>query len=102
MYRRLSREFQALAKDGNAQRMEMEDALKQLDRATRLIQSVMAVADDREWLEDMLLEGTVTLGQCTGLITEAFRLLSEANAEQQQPGNRQARRAASRARLTDE
>lgn len=99
MYRRLSREFQALGRDGNADRLSLDEALRQLDRAVRLVQSVLASDDDKEWIEDQLLEGKLTLMECTELLQEAFRRLHKANTE---TGNRQQRRAASRARLADE
>lgn len=99
MYRRLSRQFQDMARTGAAEHMELDEALRQLDRATRLVQSVMADADDREWLEDMLLEGNVKMEECSTLLREAFTALNKAHEEQATP-NRAARR--SRARLAED
>jgi hypothetical protein len=99
MYHRLSREFQALGRNGNADRLGLEEALRQLDRATRLVQSVMLRQDDRDWLEDQMLEGRVKLTECTELLKEAFKELHKANEEGM---NRKQKRAASRARLADE
>lgn len=99
MYRRLAREFQDLGRDGNADRLGLDESLRQLDRATRLIQSVMKEPRDREWLEDQLLEGNVTLDQCTELLRSAFAQLHKANEAQQ---NRADRRRGSRARLADD
>lgn len=101
IYRRMSLEFQQLAKDGGAEKMELDAALRHLDRATRLIQSILRDDVDRDWIEDMLLDGKVTLEECTGLLTDAFRRLNDRAIEQQDDQNRAARRAGSRARLED-
>ncbi len=100
MYRRLSREFTELAESGRADEIEMDVALKYLDRAVRLVQSVLKSDDDREWIEDRLLDGAIDLHSCNGLLATAFKMLKEAN-EEQQTGNRATRRAAGSARLAD-
>lgn len=88
MYRRVSREFVALGKSGRAKNMPIEEALKYLDRAVRTVQSVLADDDDREWIEDQLMDGKLKLVECSELMQEAFRRLAE------QHGTRQERRAA--------
>jgi len=88
MYRRVSREFAALGASGRADRMSMEEALKYLDRAVRTVQSVLVDDDDREWIEDMLMDRKLKLVDCTDLLKESFRRLAAAN------GNRESRRAA--------
>lgn len=100
MYRRLSTEFQNLAQDGNADRLTLDQALKHLDRAVRLVQSIMAEARDKEWLEDQMLEGNIELKQCTSLLRDAFILLNRKAEEQAAGQNRETRRA--RARLAED
>lgn len=99
IYRRLSREFQDLSRDGAADRLSLDEALRHLGRATRLVQSILAEDRDREWLEDQLLDGKITMQQCTGLLRDAFKRLN-AKAEAQAAGaNRATRR---RARLAED
>lgn len=96
MYRRLSREFQDLARNG-ADKIPMDQALRQLDRAIRLIQSVLADQDDKDWVEEQLLEGNLQLSDCTGLLTDAFARLRVAAEEQAATdSNRAERRSAAR------
>ena len=90
MYRRVSREFAALATSGRADKMPIEEALKYLDRAVRTVQSVLVSDDDREWIEDQLMDRKLKLGDCLALMRESFRRLAEKN------GNRETRRAAGR------
>jgi hypothetical protein len=49
-----------------------EEVGKLLDRGVRVIQSVMASQADRDWLEDELLDGVLTLEAAAGIITEAI------------------------------
>lgn len=90
MYRRVSREFAALAASGRAEQMPIEEALKYLDRAVRTVQSVLVSDDDREWIEDQLMDRKLKLGDCLALMRESFRRLAEKH------GNRETRRAAGR------
>jgi hypothetical protein len=97
IYRRISLQFQALEAQQNRDGgISGEDALRHMDRATRLIQSVMVNTYDREWLEDEMLMGNITLEKAADILTEAFAALKKSAAQQ---GNRQARR--SRAALED-
>lgn len=99
MYRRLSVQFQDLTADGAADNLTTEQALRELDRAIRLVQSVLVHDRDKERIEEDLLEGKVTLAQCTGLLKQAFQKLNEKHEEMAAGDNRAARR--SRARLED-
>ena len=99
IYRRLSRDFQHVAAESGND-LPIDEALRHLDRAVRLVQSVLATDDDKEWIEDLILEGRATLDECTVLLREAFAALREKSEAQQ---NRATRRAAktTRARLED-
>lgn len=48
-----------------------EEAMKLLDRGLRVIQSVLPDEADREWLEDELLDGNLTLEAAAGIVTKA-------------------------------
>jgi hypothetical protein len=98
MYRRLSGQFKQLAERPDD--VSVDEALRQMDRAIRLIQSVMTGQDDRDWLEGELLDGNLRLSDCNALLRAAFAKLQE-SAEQQQ--NRATRRAGQRgaARFAD-
>jgi hypothetical protein len=66
---------------GDAASDEEQAALRRdtsgmLDRALRVVQSVLVDQDDQFWLEDRLLDGTLTFGQALDLmpaVLEAFR-----------------------------
>lgn len=102
IYKRLSRNFAALAdrdKDPRAEPMTLDEATGHYDRAIKLITSVMVNRADVEWLEDELLERNILLPDAADLMKEAIGKLGDAN---EQAGNRQERRKASRkARLGD-
>lgn len=84
MYRRVSREFAMLARDGRDKNMAMDEALKYLDRAVRTVQTVLIDPDDKEWLEDQLMDGKVTLEQCTDLMRSAIRMVAENNMSREE------------------
>jgi hypothetical protein len=66
-------------------------ALKALDRARRIIDTVLANDSDKEWLDDEFLDGSLGLRDAGALITltvEAYADAAEAE------GNRETRRAA--------
>jgi hypothetical protein len=51
--------------------MTGEEAMKLLDRGLKVIQSVLPNPDDRDWLEDELLDGNLTLEAAAGIVTAA-------------------------------
>lgn len=69
------------------------EATRLYDRALRVITALLVDRDQVEWIEDLLLDGTVELADCTPLITEAVGALREANTS---AGNREQRRSAAR------
>lgn len=51
--------------------MPKDEQMRLLGRAVKVIQSVMANVDDQDWLDDQLLDGTLTLEQAADIITLA-------------------------------
>lgn len=103
IYRRLSQKFIEIgnaAERPGAQPMEMEEAIKHYDRAVKLVTSVIVKDDDKEWLEDEMLEGRMELPDAIDLLKGAFDQLAQVNDKAR---NRAERRAAKsgKARLGD-
>lgn len=70
------------------------EALRALDRARRIIDSVIANPSDKDWLDDEFLDGTMGLKDAGALITLTVEAFSEA-AENE--GNRETRRTTKKA-----
>lgn len=69
-------------------------AMKTLDRARRIIDSILANDSDKEWLDDEFLEGTIGLMDASRLITLTVEAYADASQEE---GNRETKRAAKKA-----
>jgi hypothetical protein len=70
-----------------------EQVMRALERTRRIIDSLLVHDTDKEWLDDEMLDGRITLTDTAGIINstvEAF--VSAAEAE----GNRETRRAAAK------
>lgn len=87
-----------------ARRMSKPEALTAenigdtLDRALKMIQSIMADEADRDWLEDQLLEGTMTLQQASSIISKAVEQFLQGRQQQADQTAARATKAASKAR----
>lgn len=70
------------------------EAMKLLDRGLKVIQSVLPEQDDRDWLEDELLDGALTLEQAAGIVTQAVAAFGNSNGKAPKAGPvKKARRA---------
>jgi hypothetical protein len=70
------------------------DSLKTiLNRVTRIIDSVVVSEDDREWLEDGRMDGTVTIENASTIVLDALKAYEEDGQTPAGPMNRAARRA---------
>jgi hypothetical protein len=74
----------------SSQGMSADEARKLWGRCLLIINSTIADDDDREWLEDRQLDGTVTVEECAQLVVHAVSLYG---GESGTSDNRRARRA---------
>jgi hypothetical protein len=103
IYRRLSQKFIEIgnaAERPGAQPMQMEEAIKHYDRAVKLVTSVIVKEEDKEWLEDEMLEGRMELPDAIELLKGAFNRLAAVNDEGQNRAERRSSKAR-KARLGD-
>lgn len=70
------------------------EAMQALERARRIIDSVLANQADKDWLDDELLDGTFGLREASQIITMTVEAYAEAA---QADGNRETKRAAKKA-----
>lgn len=66
--------------------------MQALERARKIIDSVLANDIDKDWLDDGMLDGTIKFQEATQII----QLTLEAFAETEEPANRAERRAATK------
>jgi hypothetical protein len=66
-----------------------EQVLAALERTRRIIDSVMANQVDKDWLDDQMLDGTVTLADTAPFVTLAVQAFADDD-------NRESRRAATK------
>lgn len=71
------------------------EAMKLLDRGMRVIESVLPGQDDRDWLEDQLLDGNLTLEKAAAIVTQTVEAFRDQPANgKARPVKKAARRAA--------
>lgn len=68
-----------------------DEVLTALERARRIVDSLLVHEADKDWLDDQMLDGKVTSRQTTEIITKAVEAFADAD---QEGDNREARRAA--------
>jgi len=52
----------------NGDKMTNEDAMALLDRAMRIVETILADKADRDWLEDQMLDGVLRLDQVVSIV----------------------------------
>lgn len=67
-----------------------EQALKLLSRSNRIVDSLIVDDDDKEWLEDGRIDGTVTTENSQQIVLDALKAYE---MDAPEPANRAARRA---------
>lgn len=67
-----------------------EQALKLLSRSNKIVDSMIVSDDDKEWLEDGRIEGTVTTENSQQIVLDALKAYE---MDAPEPDNRAARRA---------
>lgn len=68
-------------------------AMKLLDRGLRFIQSVLVHEADRDWLEDQLLDGNLTLEEAARIVTLAMDAFADTKPAGKPAPAKRARRA---------
>lgn len=86
-WERLLRKLEAMAKEAAT----VERARILLNRCQKIIDSVVATEEDREWLEDGALDGTISIQESATIVLEALAVYEE--ELKGAPANRAARRA---------
>lgn len=86
-WERLLTKMESMAKEAAT----VDTARILLNRCNKIIESVIAEDDDREWLEDGRLDGTITLQESAQIVVDALKAFEKEVSKE--PPNRAARRA---------
>jgi hypothetical protein len=86
-WERLLKKLEVLAKEAAT----VDQARTLLDRCYKIINSVVAKEDDRLFLEDGALDGTVTIEESASIVLDALKVYEDELTPE--PANRAARRA---------
>ena len=86
-WERLLTKMESMAKEAAT----VDTARILLNRCNKIIDSVIAEEDDREWLEDGRLDGTITLQESAKIVIDALAAYEKEMGKE--PPNRAARRA---------
>jgi hypothetical protein len=90
VWRRTIRHLQGTGADG----MNGEQAMAALERAVKIINSMMVNRIDIDWLDDEMLDGSVKLPDAQQILVSAIDAFADAAGAE---GNRETRRAAKKA-----
>ncbi len=85
VWQRTMRQLQAI----NVESWKADEALAALERGRKIVDSIVVHQTDIDWMDDAMLEGTLTMQECTGVITMAVEKFADAAKAL---GNREDRR----------